>query len=272
MVTLSRTVRFCLNAATGASPGKADQAPARHNTFAAWPPMRGLGRYYELQIAVTGEPDPVTGYLMNISQIDQAVHEHVLPLLSATLRDHPDTDAVPLGALMRDIANGLQPSLGGALRHARFLLTPYYALTIEVNEMDRVLITQTYEFAASHRLHCPSLSDQENRDLFGKCNHVSGHGHNYRFEVTVHAPIHADGGVTPVEALDAAVHHAVVEKFDHMHLNIDLPEFAETISSVENIAKVIHGLLQPPTEKLGLPLKQVTVWETSKTACTYPAL
>ncbi len=45
-------------------------------------------------------------------------------------------------------------------------------------------LTRRYRFAASHRLHAPALSEEENRLLYGKCNNPHGHGHNYVLEVT----------------------------------------------------------------------------------------
>ncbi len=50
-------------------------------------------------------------------------------------------------------------------------------------------VTRTYEFAASHRLHAAKLGDEENRILYGKCNHPFGHGHNYVLEVSAVGPI-----------------------------------------------------------------------------------
>uniref|UniRef100_A0A8C5TCA1 6-pyruvoyltetrahydropterin synthase n=1 Tax=Malurus cyaneus samueli TaxID=2593467 RepID=A0A8C5TCA1_9PASS len=35
-------------------------------------------------------------------------------------------------------------------------------------------------FSACHRLHSKSLSEEENRKIFGKCNNPNGHGHNYK--------------------------------------------------------------------------------------------
>ena len=46
-------------------------------------------------------------------------------------------------------------------------------------------VTRRYRFAASHRLHAASLCDEENRELYGKCNNPYGHGHNYVVEVSV---------------------------------------------------------------------------------------
>ncbi len=34
-------------------------------------------------------------------------------------------------------------------------------------------------------MHNTNLSDEENKNLFGKCNNPNGHGHNYTLEVIV---------------------------------------------------------------------------------------
>jgi len=135
--------------------------------------------------------------------------------------------------------------------------------------MDRVILRQQYEFAAAHRLHVDELSDEENRAVFGKCNNPSGHGHNYRLEVAVAAPIDAEGRILDVELLDAVVDQTVIERYDHKHLSVDVPEFAGRNSSVEHIAQSIYRLLLDPIAGLGAALEEVRVWETSKTVCVY---
>lgn len=254
MLELSRTVRFCLNDVD-------TPAGARCNTFSAWPAMRGLGRYYQLQVRCVGEADPVTGYFLNIKQIDAAVRERVLPYLAQQVAGE---DAA-LGEILRQTLSRLQPALGNSVRQVRFDLTPYYSLTIGSEDMDHVIMRQQFEFAAAHRLHVDALSDDKNREVFGKCNNPSGHGHNYRVEVAVQAPIDESGGVMAVEELDALVDQAVIQKLDHKHLNVDVEQFRELNPSVENIAKVIWGMLEPAE----LDVVEVSVWETGKTVCTY---
>ena len=41
-------------------------------------------------------------------------------------------------------------------------------------------LTRTASFSAAHRLHSPHLSNEENSQLYGKCNHPNYHGHNYK--------------------------------------------------------------------------------------------
>ncbi|XP_074833169.1 6-pyruvoyl tetrahydrobiopterin synthase-like [Carettochelys insculpta] len=54
-------------------------------------------------------------------------------------------------------------------------------------------LSRTETFAAAHRLSSKSLSDAENKNLFGKCNH--SHGHNYKVTVTVRGEINSIGGM-----------------------------------------------------------------------------
>lgn len=263
MVHLARTVRFCLQAdGTLAADAAAD------NSFAAWPPMRGLGRYYELNVCCRGDVDPVTGYFMNIKAIDRATREVALPVIADRARADPD---VPLGSLMRDVFQTLGPALDHTVQAVELRLTPTYSLRIESKDMNTVLISQQYEFSAAHRLHAERLSDDENREVFGKCNNPAGHGHNYRLEVTVRGPIADDGHGLPVERLDALVDETVIQRLDHKNLDVDVPEFEKLNTTVEHIARVIYGMLGEPVRSLGLELERVRVWETGKTVCTYPA-
>jgi len=269
MVHLSRTVRFCLNdAAPGGDASASASDPRRHNGYAGWPAMRGLGRYYQLQVRCAGHADAQTGYFINIKEIDRAFACCALPYLQQLIQEHHTGDAA-LGAIMRQLLERLQPALRSSIVALRLELTPFYSLTLESGDMSTIVIRQQFDFAAAHRLHVPSLSDQENRDIFGKCNNPAGHGHNYRLEVAVRAPLTAQGRILPVEALDTLVDDAVIQKLDHKHLNLDVPQFAGLNPSVENIAKVIYEMLLPRMGELSVKLEEVSVWETEKTVCTY---
>lgn len=41
-------------------------------------------------------------------------------------------------------------------------------------------VESSLNIAFYYSLHSPYLSDEENRQLYGKCNHENGHGHNYK--------------------------------------------------------------------------------------------
>lgn len=100
-----------------------------------------------------------------------------------------------------------------------------------------------YMLSASHRLHTPALSAEENRAVYGKCNNAHGHGHNYVVEVLVGGEVDAATGmVVDLAALDETVREQVMERFDHADLNLD-PLFADRVPTTENFCKAIFALL-----------------------------
>ena len=46
-----------------------------------------------------------------------------------------------------------------------------------------IQISRKEEISCAHRLHSIHLTDQENKEIYGKCNNIHGHGHNYAFKV-----------------------------------------------------------------------------------------
>jgi 6-pyruvoyltetrahydropterin/6-carboxytetrahydropterin synthase len=105
-------------------------------------------------------------------------------------------------------------------------------------------ITRRYRFAASHRLHSERFSDNENRELYGKCNNPYGHGHDYTLEVCVSGPLdRVSGQVVNVSTLDRLVTGHVVNDFDHKYMNVDVREFRQMIPTSENILRVIEKRL-----------------------------
>jgi len=106
-------------------------------------------------------------------------------------------------------------------------------------------VTRRYRFAASHRLHSAQFSEQENRELYGKCNNPYGHGHDYVLEVTAAGPLDpASGQVVHILDLDRLVSEQVLRDFDHKYLNADLNEFQTLVPTSENIMRVIERRLQ----------------------------
>jgi 6-pyruvoyltetrahydropterin/6-carboxytetrahydropterin synthase len=108
-----------------------------------------------------------------------------------------------------------------------------------------IRLTRRYRFSASHRLHAPELSADQNRELYGKCNNPYGHGHDYQMEIGVAGPLDAaTGQAVNLAALDALVAECVVRDFDHKNLNEDVPEFAALAPTSENIVAVIEARLE----------------------------
>ena len=130
-------------------------------------------------------------------------------------------------------------------------------------------LTRRYRFAASHRLYSPKLSEEENRELYGKCANPHGHGHNYVLEVSVRGPVDsATGMMVDTAKLDALVREQVVNPFDHANLNTQFAVFTETVPTTENVSVEIRNRLASEWEG-AFPgrkprLEKIRLYETRK--------
>ncbi len=124
-------------------------------------------------------------------------------------------------------------------------------------------LTRRYRFAASHRLDVASLTAEENRRLFGKCNNPHGHGHDYVLEVTVEGRPDASGQLANRETLDALVRERILQRLDHRNLNTDVVELNGIVPTTENLAAAIRGALSADWP-LASRLKKIRVSETDR--------
>lgn len=271
MVTLTRRTTFSA-AHRYDLPDLSPEENARLYGSCARP--HGHGHDYVCEVTVAGEIDPVTGMVLNLTELKRLLQEAVVEPLDCEFltRDHPYLQGrVPTAEnLVRVIWERVEKGLSGA-RLYRVRLEENDWLAAECCQADEermVLLTRTYEFSASHRLHSPVLSEEENAALFGKCNHPYGHGHNYKLEVTVCGPVDERTGLmVDLAALDRIVEEEVLDRYDHRHLNFDAPEFRDLNPTSENLAKVIWDRL---AARLVQPrLYRVTVRETDRNSFTY---
>jgi 6-pyruvoyltetrahydropterin/6-carboxytetrahydropterin synthase len=131
-----------------------------------------------------------------------------------------------------------------------------------------VVVTRRTHFNAAHRLFNPDFSEAENERLFGPCANPNYHGHNYNLDVSVAGEIDpATGYVIDIKTLKDLVEEKVLSRFDHKNLNLDVPEFAGTIPTAENIAVVIWRLLEPAIPRGRL--KRIVLWETERNLVEY---
>lgn len=232
------------------------------NSWAGWPAAATAAPYLILRATVTGRVDPQTGYLCNIQLIDQLLRAHGV---SAITRRNSPTAACG-EALILETWNAVMPSVPQDLVLEALCLhvTPYLRFSIRAGDAHMVMLTQSFEFSAAHRLYCVELSEQQNQEVFGKCSNPNGHGHNYQLEVSlVGEPDPQTGRVIDLTRFETIVRQRVIDRFDHKHLNLDCPEFGNLNPSVENITSVIWQLLDGAFEPAHLGT--VRVWETPKT-------
>lgn len=238
--------------------------------------MRGLGAFYELVVGCRGTVSEVPGYLINIKEIDRAVRSALVPVLQTALSTQDAGSPREPGELLPTLLQLLHEPLHGLVATLRWKLTPYYSVEMATAATDTVLLRQKFDFCAAHRLNVASLSADENRRLFGKCNDPSGHGHNYQFEPCVAVKLGSSGKQPfSMAELERLADEAVVQRFDHKNLNVDTAEFRDGKGlnpSVENIARVCFELLDAALKRsgAGASLKSVTAWESDRTCCTYP--
>lgn len=131
----------------------------------------------------------------------------------------------------------------------------------------KIELGRRYRFAASHRLHNPDLSEEENYRLYGKCNNPYGHGHNYVVEVLVSGKVDpATGMIANLTDLDGFVEREVLEPLDHKSLNEDVAAFRGTVPTTENLCIEIFRKLKPFSKA---KLERVRIQETSNNSFEY---
>lgn len=129
-------------------------------------------------------------------------------------------------------------------------------------------VTRQVKFSAGHRLHNPLLSEEENEELFDKCNNPNGHGHNYTLEVTLSGDISEKTGyVYDLKKLKQILNQEIVDKVDHKNLNLDVDFLKGIIPTVENLAisfwRILDGKFQPAK------LYKIKIYETDTSFVEY---
>lgn len=266
-VTFSSGHRYWLNSLT----------PEENRAkFGKWASPYNHGHNYVLDANVSGPVNETNGMVVNIKVIDDILKGGIVAEFDQkSLNDEvayfsnrsPSLENLldyVRGKLLRE---GVLPSMV-ALDSLRIEEMPTlwasWTRSRHENRNEMISLTRSYEFAASHRLHAPALSDKENLALFGKCNNPMGHGHNYVLEVTVTGePDPTTGMIADLTKLDTSVHQLVVDRYDHKNLNEDIEEFAGKPTTSEMVAAEIFRRLdgQVPAR-----LAKVRLWETARNA------
>jgi 6-pyruvoyltetrahydropterin/6-carboxytetrahydropterin synthase len=261
MFRLTRAVRFAVNLPPQDSP---QNAPT--NTYAGYPSLNGLGHFFSLAVTFAGQLDPATKFLQNIKMMDALAREKCIPLAERAIREKQENPTQLLQSMAEAMKN---PAPGATLDSLKLDLSPFLSLMAVSSELPMTRLSQKFEFSASHRLFNPKFSEQENLRTFGKCSNPHGHGHNYELQVTLRGRANEKGLLMDIPAFETIVKDAVISRFDHKNLNEEVPEFKNSLPTVENIAATIYGILKPKLQMDSTSLASVTVWETPKTWCEY---
>jgi 6-pyruvoyltetrahydropterin/6-carboxytetrahydropterin synthase len=262
MHKLNRSVRFSVNPFLPAD-------ESGYNSFASRPSGEGLAAFLELVVELTGEINPATGLIVNVSDIDEVVREAAVPVFAEGIRTHYKARCHisynNLTQFLKIAWGHLEGRFGRAeLSRLSLKLNPFRTLSITVSDCEMVYFSEKFEFAAAHKLWNERFNERKNIKTFGRCANPAGHGHNYIVEVTIKWPA---GQEIRTGDFEKVVYERLIKQVDHKNLNEDIAEFGKITPTVENIAvfawkKLVGGFNNAV-------LHCVTVWETDKTYSSY---
>ena len=263
MHKLLRQVRFSIN------PFLSEDSMG-YNSFASKPACEGLSIFLELTVEVTGPVDPTTGFVINVSEIDGNVRESVIPIFAGRIKQRfqqaKHIGLSEIAELLISTWDRLADRFGTAkLSELSLKLNPFRKIIINSKDLNMVFFCEKFEFAAMHKLWNDDFTEQQNMEVFGKCAHLTGHGHNYIVEVTLQMPPNRDD--FHIGNFEKIVDDELIKLLDHKNLNADLDFFNKTNPTVENITTLAWNQL---TGKFGkAKLHRLTIWETDRTYCSY---
>jgi 6-pyruvoyltetrahydropterin/6-carboxytetrahydropterin synthase len=112
------------------------------------------------------------------------------------------------------------------------------------------------DFASAHSL----------RDYPGDCARL--HGHNWQVEVSVCSQVLDDSGIAIDFREIKKQTKLVVKRLDHQYLN-EIKPFDVLNPTAENIAKYFFDEIALLITNKSVKVKEVTIWETPRSAVTY---
>jgi 6-pyruvoyltetrahydropterin/6-carboxytetrahydropterin synthase len=131
-------------------------------------------------------------------------------------------------------------------------------------------ITRKERFNAAHKLYREEWSNEKNMEVFGKCSNPNWHGHNYDLFVTVKGPVQPETGfVIDLKFLSNLIKERVIDKLDHMNINIDVDFMQGKMASTEELALAIWNQLDEPIRGQGCFLHSVKLYETENNFVEY---
>src|ERR1700730_16488012 len=203
--------------------------------------QHGTGRNYIAYFIFSGSVDPVTGMLINISEIKRRAGEVVddqfdhrfLNEDNPAFREAPPTAENIARQLFTDVAPAFT-DVDAKLVACHLIETPDRSATFYADGMAEG--NRWFEFSAARQTMSPRLSPAEKARLFGAAAAI--HGHNYRARLTFRKE-RADGPIVQQKQLDGCI-DSLRQELDHRHLNEDVPGVKDRRSTTESSAAYIR--------------------------------
>jgi 6-pyruvoyltetrahydropterin/6-carboxytetrahydropterin synthase len=201
----------------------------------------GTGRNYIAYFIFSGRVDPVTGMLINISEIKRRAGEIVDNQFDHKFlnEDNPAFHELPPTAenIARQLFIDVAPSFADVdaqLVACHLIETPDRSATFYFDGVSEA--NYWFEFSAARQTMSPRLTPAENQRLFGAAAGI--HGHNYRARLTFRKE-KSDHPIVPQQDLDACI-DSLRQELDHRHLNEDVPGLKNLPITTESLAAYIR--------------------------------
>jgi 6-pyruvoyltetrahydropterin/6-carboxytetrahydropterin synthase len=184
----------------------------------------GTGRNYVVFFVFSGRVDPITGMLINISEIKRRAGEIVNNRFDHRFlnADNPAfRETVPTAEnIARQLFNDVAPlfsDVDAKLVAVHLIETPDRSATYYVDGMCDA--NYWFEFSAARQTMSPRLTAAENAKIFGESTAI--HGHNYRTRLSFRKD-KCDGPIVQQHDVDLCI-KSLREEFDHKFLNEQAP-------------------------------------------------
>lgn len=135
----------------------------------------------------------------------------------------------------------------------------------------KAYITRRERFNAAHKLWVADWTEEQNKEVFGKCSNKNWHGHNYDLFVTVKGtPDPVTGFIMNVKTLSDIIKREIVNKLDHSNLNMDVDFIPKGMQpTTENMVILIWQQLASFIAAEGAELHAIKLYETENIYAEY---
>lgn len=133
-----------------------------------------------------------------------------------------------------------------------------------------IYITRREQFNAAHKLFREEWSNEQNKEVFGKCSNPNWHGHNYELFVTVKGNVDPKTGfVIDLKVLKDIIRTHITDKLDHKNINLDVDFMQGKMASTEVLAMEIYKQLKSQLDPLNVAMHCIKLVETENNFVEY---
>jgi 6-pyruvoyltetrahydropterin/6-carboxytetrahydropterin synthase len=199
----------------------------------------GSGRNYVAYFIFSGEVDPATGMLMNISEIKERAGEVLHRGFDHKFLNEDNDAFAATPPTTENVARRLFDDAAPFFADGKAQLAACHLAESEERSATfyadrRVERNHWIDFSAARQTASPQLSQEENAKMFGAAASPFGHGHNYRARLTFDAREFLFEEKT-LECLGQ-----LRGELDHKNLNREVPGLAGHAITTEVLARYIY--------------------------------